>query len=373
MIQGNALFKSGFIIEVPLSLDLKNSLAYGLADFGAACLRTLPAETAHHLGLAALRNGFADWLPEPKHPTILSGMRTSLPGIGELSHPIGLAAGFDKNAVAPHAWARLGFSFFELGAVTKRGQYGNPRPRLFRNKDDHSLINRMGFNNDGLTVIRERVAALKWNHDRVPFGFNIGKNKDTPVERAAEEYTQVLEALSPHGRFFVVNVSSPNTQGLRALAEPGFITELGQMVGGLTKRTWVKLDPDLPKVQFQSAVAAIVEQGFAGLVLTNTHRVVSPEVGGLSGHPLASMAATRLEWAWQIHRGRLPMIASGGIMSGVDIVERLIRGATAVQIYTALVYRGPWVVYKLLRELGDELRLRGYGSVGDAIGQYYDE
>jgi dihydroorotate dehydrogenase len=271
-------------------------------------------------------------------------LSVSIPGIGRVKHPIGLAAGFDKNCHSPQGFADLGFSMIEVGTVTPFAQAGNPKPRLFRQPEQRAIINRMGFNNDGSKTVAERVAKLRWEHDKIPLGINLGKNKNTPMERALDDYIESYQVFKGLCRYYVVNISSPNTPGLRDLASTQFLGELAQAFSREEKGVWVKLDPDMSKQQFQSLVEVIADRGFSGIILTNTHRVEWPETGGQSGHPVAIASTRCLEWAWEVHRGQLPMIGCGGILSGADIFEKIIRGASAVQIYTALVYRGPWVV-----------------------------
>jgi dihydroorotate dehydrogenase len=342
------------------------------ADIGTAALRLLPAELAHDIGLGLMKAGVLNYLPQPAVETAMAGMKVRVPGIGELPHPIGLAAGFDKNCKCPAAFVRMGFSMVEIGTVTPFGQTGNPKPRLFRQSEQRALINRMGFNGDGAATVSERLKKLNWSNDRVPIGINCGKNKVTPPERAIQDYLQVMEAFKGLSRYFVVNISSPNTPGLRDLATPAFIEQLADEVGNDRTKIWVKIDPDMSKREFQELVATISDRGFQGVILSNTHRVTFPEVGGQSGHPVMALSTACLEWAWEVHKGSLPMIASGGVLSGIDLFQKLSRGASAVQIYTALVYRGPWVVWKLLLELNAEMRLRGFSCVEDFIGSYYE-
>ncbi len=349
----------------------KPRFAKSLGELGTALLRLLPAEAAHDVGMALLARGLADYLPPPMAGISGLGMQTTVPGIGALPHPIGLAAGFDKNCRAPKGFARLGFSFLEIGTVTPRPQPGNPKPRLFRQPDQRAIINRMGFNSDGAATVALRLGSERWDHDKVPLGINCGKNKDTPPERAHTDYLQTMEAFKGLARYFVINVSSPNTPGLRDLATPTFINGLADEIGAELPKVWVKIDPDMTKREFQALVDAVAGRGFQGVIVSNTHRVVWPEPGGQSGHPLMAPSSTCLEWAHEVTGGRLPMIATGGILSGVDVFQKLARGAAAVQIYTALVYRGPWVVLSLLEELAAELRLRGLACVEDAIGCHY--
>ena len=343
-----------------------------LARWGTALLRCLPAEMAHDIGMAVLQRRVLEYLPAPTASQKMAGLQVTIPGIGALPHPIGLAAGFDKNCLCPQGFARMGFSFLEAGTVTPMPQEGNPKPRLFRYRSQRALINRMGFNNHGALAVADRIRKLDWSHDRVPLGINLGKNKITPNEEAVSDYKDGYEAFAGLGRYYVINISSPNTPGLRDLASPDFVGLLADQFGPSNlPKIWVKIDPDLPRREFQELVAAIASRGFQGLILSNTHRVAWPEPGGLSGHPLATLSTSRLEWAYEVHRGELPMIASGGILCGSDIVEKVIRGAVGVQIYTALAYGGPYVVAELLEQLAQELKLRGFECLEDAVGTYY--
>ena len=335
-------------------------------------LRCLPAEMAHAVGMAFLRRGVADFFLGPGEQRLITGLKVNIPGIGELDHPIGLAAGFDKNALAPTALARLGFAFLEVGTITPLPQPGNPKPRLFRLPEQRALVNRMGFNNDGASKVLERLNQLDWNHERVPLGVNVGKNKLTQPEHAAEDYLRCFELLRDQGQYFVFNVSSPNTPGLRSLANVDFLQYLAERLAGDVGRVWIKLDPDTEKQQYQKIVDTIAERKFQGIIVGNTRRVEKPEMGGISGHPLAVNAATCLEWAYEVHRGGLQMIASGGIMSGLDVYDRMARGASAVKIYTALVYRGPFVVASMLAELLGEMQQRGVSEIKDVVGTFYD-
>ena len=336
---------------------------------GTAFLRLFPAEFAHDVGMWMLERDLLRLLPSPSWQGLLEGLSTSVPGIGDLAHPIGLAAGFDKNARAPKGFARMGLSFLEVGTVTPRPQSGNPKPRLFRLEDQLGLINRMGFNGEGLAKVADRLEKHNWQHTPIPMGINLGKNKDTPADQAIDDYSRGIEALDRYARYFVINVSSPNTVGLRGLANEHFLKELARR--HKPEKLWVKLDPDMSKKDFQGLVSAIAAAGFQGVVLTNTHRVERPEAGGLSGHPLATQATACLEWAYEVTRGELPLIASGGILSGQDVFQRIARGASAVQIYSALVYRGPFAATRMLLELKSEMQLKGFSFLSDVKGSYY--
>jgi len=327
-----------------MSIFSRNDFARFLGRSGAQALRLLPPEAAHDLGMWMLGRGLMNHLPVPATEQILPGLRMDVPGLGELRHPIGLAAGFDKQLHCPAAFARMGFSFIEAGTVTPKPQDGNPKPRLFRQTEQLSLINRMGFNSDGATQVAARLGQLTWNHDAVPLGINIGKNRDTSEDNAADDFVTGVRTFQAGARYLVVNISSPNTVGLRALASREFLETFVGRLGASPRQIWVKLDPDMPRSQMQHMIEALCELQFGGVILTNTHKVNYPEGGGQSGHALALASTSCLEWAWHVHGGRLPMIASGGILSGGDILQKIRRGASAVQIYSALVYRGPWVV-----------------------------
>ena len=341
-------------------------------DAGTRLLRCLPAELAHDIGMKALQNRwFRSLLPNPEQSYDKS-LAMDVPGIGRLAHPIGLAAGFDKNALAPAAFAQMGFSFIEVGTVTPRPQRGNPKPRMFRQPETRSIINRMGFNSDGAAVVKKRLAGHHWHHHSTPLGVNIGKNKDTREEDALADFNYGLATFAGLADYFVINISSPNTAGLRDLANADFLETLAKDNATLLKRMWVKLDPDMPRAVFQDLIQVIGEQGYQGLILANTHKVMRPEAGGLSGHPLISLANRCLEWAFEVHRGEIPTIASGGVISGLDVLEKIKRGADAVQIYTALVYRGPHAVFKILTELQAEMSLLGIDFLSEAKGSQFN-
>lgn len=344
-----------------------------LGELSGGILRLLPPETAHDFGMKIMEYRMTRLLPKPKPTHAGINLRQEIEGLGPLAHPIGLAAGFDKNARALPGFYDLGFSFLEAGTVTPLPQPGNPKPRLFRRKGEASLINRMGFNNEGHRAVFERVKSLKLP---CPLGINLGKNKFTPPEKAISDYLRGIAQFKDIAQYLVVNISSPNTTGLRDLANPQFIKELASEVrlqfADTLPRIWIKLDPDMGKGHFQGIVKQITEESFGGLVLTNTHRVEWPESGGMSGHILSHLSSERLEWAYEVHKGKLPMIGCGGILSGIDIFHKMARGANAVQIYTALVYRGPWAVIQMLSEFEAEMKLRGMTDVSQLVGCHYE-
>ncbi len=334
-------------------------------------LQSLPAEFAHNLAVNFMKFRQSQSLLRQNLDFLGDDLEIEVPGLGLLKHPLGLAAGFDKNAEIAETCSTLGFSFLELGTVTPQPQLGNPKPRLFRIRDQLSLINRMGFNSLGLDVFEKNLNQIQTLRENKPIGTSIGKNKDTPSALALEDLLSVKNRISEKSSFLVINLSSPNTPGLRELAGSVFLQEISSAFQRELQKTWIKLDPDRPRREFIELIEVISSLGFAGVVLTNTHSVVHPHKGGLSGASLAAAASSHLELAYSVHKGNLPMIAVGGIFSGYDLFERMRRGACAGQIYTALVYRGPSVVAKILTEFKSELNRQGYKKPSEIIGSHY--
>jgi dihydroorotate dehydrogenase len=274
-------------------------------------------------------------------------------------NPVGLAAGLDKNAVALPAWAGLGFGFAEVGTITSHRQDGNARPRIFRIPESEALINRLGFNNDGAERVALRLGALKesgrW--PRIPIGINLGKSKIIPLEAAAEDYCRAFRSLSHLGDYFVLNVSSPNTPGLRRLQERDAIKALFSIVcqeaGG--KPVLVKIAPDLEWHQVEDVLNMAESHGLAGVIATNTtidHTAIAERFrteGGLSGLPLARKAMEVLQFVKR--ESKLPVISVGGIMSADEAIHRLDAGADLVQIYTGFIYRGPSLIREILKKI----------------------
>jgi dihydroorotate dehydrogenase len=227
----------------------------------------------------------------------------------------------------------------------------------------------MGFNSVGIGKFKINLRQNYTSH--LPLGINIGKNKEVHGEQVLGDYLKLAYEGLSHGRYVAINLSSPNTPGLRDYATPEFIDSLAVNLSKNLHRIWVKLDPDMPKNRFQEIIARLTVHKFAGVILTNTGAIAKPQQGGYSGHALSVAAAGRLEWAYEIHQGSLGMIATGGILTGRDVWERLIRGACAVQIWTAIVYRGPFVVQEMLEELTEIMRQNSINSVQDCIGLYY--
>jgi dihydroorotate dehydrogenase len=267
-------------------------------------------------------------------------------------NPIGLAAGFDKNARAIGHWHRFGFGFVEIGTVTLRPQPGNPRPRLFRLPADRALINRMGFNNDGAEVVAERLSSTK---ARIPVGINLGKNKETPAAKAASEYAESFRILLPYGDYFVINVSSPNTPGLRTLQEKGPLLDIAQALREVSsaKPVFVKIAPDLELPAIDDVLDVAVEARLAGIIATNTTikrdglRSSTSEVGGLSGAPLKQKSDEVLEYLNRHRPKYLTLIGVGGVSGPSDVADKFTRGANLVQLYTGWVYGGPATVPRL--------------------------
>lgn len=339
----------------------------GLTDLGAWALRQLDPETAHGLAIAALKSVS---LPTP--PADDPILRTQLAGL-DLPNPIGLAAGLDKNAEALSGLSRLGFGFVECGSVTPLPQPGNPRPRLFRLAEDRGIINRMGFNNAGLETF---AGHLSHRPSGCIVGANLGANKDQD-DRAAD-YVTGLKRLDGLADYFTANISSPNTPGLRALQGRAALDDLlGRMAEARTSAAplFLKIAPDLTPDEIAMIVEAALAHRIDALIVSNTtldrpDSLRSPfagETGGLSGAPIKARARAALTAAAQAANGRLPLIAVGGIDSGAEAYARIRAGATAVQIYSALIYEGPGLVGRIKRDLAARLRADGFSTVSEAI------
>ncbi len=326
-------------------------------------LFALPAETAHNLSFGLLE-GLGRWVnrlppavplePDERLAVELAGLR--------FEHPIGLAAGLDKDARLLPLWRRLGFSFVEIGTVTPRPQTGNPRPRLFRLPADRALINRMGFNSAGLEAVARR---LEHRPAGLIIGANIGKNRDTPLETAVEDYRTGIRRLADRCDYFTINISSPNTPGLRSLQED---ETLRRLLAGVAEeiarqrplRPWfVKVAPDLTDEALEVLARNLTESGAAGVVATNTtvsraglstppRRLEAIGEGGLSGAPLLEPSRRVVGYLAAVG---LPVIGVGGIFSGADARGHLEAGARLLQLYTGLVYRGPDLIKEIYKEL----------------------
>ena len=338
-----------------------------LTDLGAWALRQMDPETAHRLAIRALQ---VTPLPAPGADDPI--LKTRIAGL-EMSNPVGLAAGLDKNGEALEGLSRLGFGAVECGSVTPRAQPGNPKPRLFRLAEDRAIINRMGFNNAGLEPFAVRLARRP---KRTAIGANLGANKDT--EDKAADYVAGLKRLAGLADYFTVNISSPNTPGLRALQGREALDDL---LGRIREArpaddapVFLKIAPDLIGEEIGMIVEASLAHGIDALIVSNTTlerpaSLRSPfagEAGGLSGAPLKPIAQRALHAAAEASAGRLPLIAVGGIADGADAYERIRAGASAVQVYSALIYEGPGLVGRIKRDLAARLRADGFSSVAEA-------
>lgn len=338
---------------------------------GMTALRTLDPERAHGLAIKALQMGLA-----PKTDPITSErLRVDLAGLA-LPNPLGLAAGFDKNATAIAPLLQSGFGFIEIGAVTPRPQPGNPKPRLFRLTEDRAAINRFGFNNEGMEAVADRLSART---DSGTVGINLGANKDS--DDKAADFARVLRRCGPHVSFATVNVSSPNTEKLRDLQGKEALTALLAGVcdanASLQRPVpiFLKVAPDLTLSQIDEITQAALETGIDGLFATNTtlsrNNLKSQhkdEAGGLSGAPLTDISTQVLARFAERLDGRIPLVGIGGISDADEAYAKIKAGATAVQLYTALVYGGMSLVGEIVTGLDQRLARDGYASVTDAVG-----
>ena len=344
-----------------------------LYPFAREALFALDAETAHHLTLNNLRRASAFGLtklvvaPIADDPCVAMGLT--------FRNPVGLAAGMDKDGAYIDALANFGFGFIEVGTVTPRPQAGNPKPRMFRIPQAHALVNRMGFNNAGLEAFIANVRASNYRkRHRGILGLNIGKNADTPIDRALDDYLVGLSGVYPHADYVTINISSPNTSHLRELQEAD---QLGTLLAALKKRQAeladshgryvplaVKIAPDLDVAQIDAIADALIAHAIDGVIATNTTlsrdaiagMPNADETGGVSGAPLAGASNAVIAALYQRLGDGIPIIGVGGVMSGDDASAKRAAGAKLVQVYTGLVYRGPSLVAECARALRDPLR-----------------
>jgi len=345
---------------------------YGLLK---PALFRLPPETAHEVTTSALRvaQRLGVHRAYARHYTVADD-RLTVEAFGQsFPNPVGVAAGFDKNAEVPRALAALGFGHLEVGAVTAERQPGNDRPRLFRLPDDEALVNRMGFNNEGAGAVGRRLGEEPLPD--VPVGVNVGKSKTTPLEEAPADYRYTFERVGDAADYVVVNVSSPNTPGLRELQgreQLAAILEALQDAGA--DRLLVKLSPDLHRDAVADAVELADDLGLDGVVATNTttdrpdslQHPNAGEGGGLSGAPIRERATEQVRFVAE--RTDLPVVGVGGVATAEDAYGKIRAGASVVQLYTALVYRGPSVAKRINEGLLDLLERDGFDSVEDAVG-----
>jgi len=342
-----------------------------LERLGLAALHRFDPETAHNLALRALRMG----LVPLSGPVTSPRLKTQIAGL-TLPNPIGLAAGFDKNARALAPLSRAGFGFVEAGAVTPRAQPGNPRPRLFRLTEDAAIINRFGFNNDGMEVVARRLARRP---KEAIIGLNLGANKDS--HDRAEDYVRVLAHCGRYLDFATVNVSSPNTENLRNLQGAGALSALLKSV--MEARSWLpdpipvflKIAPDLNAAELSSIAEVALASGLSGIIATNTtlarDGLKSPkrdQAGGLSGAPLFEASTRVLAQLSQMTEGKIPLIGVGGIGSATQAYVKIQAGASAVQIYSAMIYQGVSLAADIANGLEDLLERDGYSNISQAVG-----
>ncbi len=346
-----------------------------------SALYALSPEAAHNAALRGLEYGLAGRRAEPDDPILA----TTVMGL-KFSNPIGLAAGFDKDARVIDAMLSLGFGFVEAGTVTPQPQSGNPKPRLFRLDEDRAVINRLGFNSGGVEAFAQRlIKRQRRAHVAGIVGANVGKNRDTAD--GAADYVACIEQLSGLSDYLVVNLSSPNTPGLRRLQARAPIEDLLRRVLLARKRSapnpdkppplLAKVGPDLTTDQLRDIAEASLGAGVDGLIVGNT-TIERPdtlksrdkaEAGGLSGAPLMEPSTACLAEMYRLTKGRLPLIGCGGVASGADAYAKIRAGASLVQVYSALVFEGPELARRIKRELAQLLRADGFVRVADAVGR----
>jgi dihydroorotate dehydrogenase len=349
-----------------------------LYEAAKSLLFSLPPETAHETAVSALqvaqRTGLTGRLAGRYTVT---DERLKVEAFDQtFPNPVGVAAGFDKDARIPGALAAFGFGHVEVGGVTAEAQAGNARPRLFRLPEDHALINRLGFNNEGADVVGERLAG---QDVPVPVGVNIGKSKSTPLADAEEDYLYTYERVAEGGDYFIVNVSSPNTPGLRELQQRDRLESiLGTLRDTGADPLLVKLSPDLPESAVEEAIAVVDDLNLDGIITTNTtterpESLRSPnrvETGGLSGAPIEDEATALVRFV--ADRTDVPVVGVGGVADAEGAYAKIRAGASIVQLYTAFVYEGPSVAHEINTGLLDLLERDGFDSVTDAVGADLD-
>lgn len=349
-------------------------------DIFMPIVRMVPPELAHRLAVLGLKMEVIR--PSYKDPEVLRTRFLSR----TLDNPVGIAAGFDKHGEAVKGLERLGFGFVEIGSVTPEPQPGNPKPRVFRLNEDKAIVNRYGFNSEGYEVVYERIQKLRKDGDlKVTLGINLGRNKTS--QDNIEDYVQGIRKFSALADYLVVNISSPNTPGLRTMQNKStlqsLLTEIVKARNGLPpseqRPILVKIAPDLSDGCVQEIITVIQKKECAidGLIVSNTtidrpsdlKSINAGQIGGLSGAPLSTKSTQLVAKVYKWTNGKVPIIGVGGIFSGRDAYEKILAGASAVQLYTALIYHGPPIVTRVKRELEELLRQDGYESVQQAVGK----
>jgi dihydroorotate dehydrogenase len=338
----------------------------------------LDAETAHHLALMILKRGIG---PRTK-PNFYPSLRSTVCGL-DFPNPVGLAAGFDKNAEVIGEVLNFGFGFVEIGSITPQPQPGNPKPRLFRVASADAVINRFGFNSDGIEACLRRIAAFRDAHvDKrdAPIGLNVGKNKDT-VD-AASDYVIGITKFAPDADYITVNISSPNTPGLRDLQGREQLADLLQKVVAARDATYkkpplfVKIAPDQTEQQIDDIAEVILSSNVQGIIIGNTTTTrpgnippqLAKEAGGLSGKPLFALSTQMLANFHKRTQGKIPLIGCGGIFTAEDAYAKIRAGASLVQLYSALIYEGPGLIAQINHQLAALLQKDGFQSVSEAVG-----
>jgi dihydroorotate dehydrogenase len=340
-----------------------------LASLSLPFLRLLDPERAHRATLLGLKTGLGPC--GKKDPTSLG---VDLLGL-HFPNPIGIAAGFDKNGEVPDAMLRMGFGFAEVGTTTPRPQSGNPRPRIFRLNAERAVINRLGFNNEGHAAMKVRLERRQNRAGIV--GVNLGANKDT--EDKAADYVLGVECFESLASYFTVNVSSPNTPGLRGLQSRDELADLlGRVLAARQSETPVllKIAPDLVSEECEDIAAVVLDSGVDGLIVSNTTiardgLVSGPhatETGGLSGKPLMNMSTEKLAEMYRLTKGKVPLVGVGGVASGEDAYRKIRAGASLVQLYSALTFQGPSLVASIKRDMTKALKHDGFNSIVEAVG-----
>lgn len=339
-------------------------------------LRKLDPEQAHSLTLLALKSGLYQRQATPEDPRL----EQNIWGL-KFSNPVGIAAGFDKNAYVVTSLFRIGFGFVEVGTVTPKPQAGNKKPRIFRLNRDRAVINRLGFNSRGHESVHRSLSSRSFDN---VLGVNIGANKDS--KNRNEDYVEGLQKFVGVADYFTINISSPNTPGLRDLQKPRELTALlGWMVaargalmesGGKWCPLLVKLAPDLSDEELEAIVQCILEHGIDGIIVSNTTTArnglmdqhCSEEVGGLSGRPLFHRSTQMLARVFQICEGRIPLVGVGGIESGETALAKIEAGASLVQLYTGLVFNGPRLIQSIKAKLTREIDQGSFSNINEIIG-----
>ncbi len=363
-------------------------LLFNLVKADPEKLHTSTIHTLSQLGKIIHRPS-THWLDTRLQQTLcLSDKRLQQNLFGlKFPNPIGLAAGFDKDGIAAPIWGSLGFGFAELGTVTFHPQPGNPQPRMFRLPQDNAALNRMGFNNLGAADMNTRLTQLRKQLTLpIPIGINLGKSKITPLETAAQDYRDSFHLLKDCGDYFVVNVSSPNTPGLRSLQDSAMLSSILdalQQENLAQKPIFVKIAPDLEWEAISDIINLAKTYKLAGIIATNTTirrdnlktqiiaktgKPPSSEAGGISGMPVRDRATEIIRFIYQQTQGKVPIIGVGGIFTPDDAWEKITAGACLIQVYTGWIYEGPWMIRRILKGLLAKLEEQGFDSISQAVG-----